>query len=79
MVELLKTSYPGVFCEDEGSTPVLQPRTQICLADPLVTGREVRRALDFLNPEKDTGPVGLFTNSLITLSSHIAPVLAPDV
>ncbi len=74
MVELLKTSYPGFFCEDEGSTPVLQLRTQICLA-----GREVRRALDFLNPEKDTGPVGLFTNSLITLSSHIAPVLALDV
>ncbi len=37
MTELLKTTYLGFFREDEGSTPVLRPRTQTCMADPLIT------------------------------------------
>ncbi len=35
MVELLKTTFLGFFREDEGSTPVLQPRTQTYMADLL--------------------------------------------
>ncbi len=46
MAELLKTTFLGFFREDEGSTPVLQPRTQTYMADPLITELEVRRALD---------------------------------
>ncbi len=52
ITELLKTTFLGFFREDEGSTPVLQPRTQTYIADPLITELEVRRALDGLNPHK---------------------------
>ncbi len=37
MAELLKTTFLGFFHEDEGSTPVTQPRTQNCMAYPLIT------------------------------------------
>ncbi len=70
---LLKTTFLGFFREDEGSTPVLQPRKQTYMADPLITELEVRRALDGLNPHKGAGPDGLFPSSK---HSHIAPVLA---
>ncbi len=50
MAELLKTTFLGFFREDEGSTSVLQPRTQTNMADPLITELEIRRALDGLNP-----------------------------
>ncbi len=76
MAELLKTSFLGFFCEDEGSTPVLQPRTQTYMADPLITDLEVRRALDGLNPHKGTCPVGLFPKVLKALNFYIAPALA---
>ncbi len=76
MAELLKTTFLGFFREDEGSTPVLQPRTQTYMADPLITELEVRRALDGLNPHMGTGPDGLFPKVLKELNSHIAPVLA---
>ncbi len=64
----LETCYSdsrGLTCsndklEDEGSTPVLQPRTQTYMTDPLITELEVRRALDGLNPHKGAGPDGLF-------------------
>ncbi len=68
LAELLKTTFLGFFPGDEGSTPVLQPRTQ--------TKLEVRRALDGLNPHKGAGPDGLFPKVLKALHSHIAPVLA---
>ncbi len=76
MAELLKTTFLGFFREDEGSTPVLQPRTLAYMADPLITELEVRRALDGLNPHKGAGPDGLFPKVLKALNSHIAPVLA---
>ncbi len=76
MAKLLKTSFLWFFREYEGSTPVHQPRTQTCTADPLITELEVRRALDSLNPHKGAGPVGLFSKFLKALSSHIAPILA---
>ncbi len=75
MAELLKTTLLGVFREDEGSTPVLQPRTQPYMADPLITELKVRRALDGLNPHKGAGPDGLFPKVVKALNSHIAPVL----
>ncbi len=43
MAELLKTTFLGFICEDEGSTTVLQPRTQTN-----ITELEVRRVLDIL-------------------------------
>ncbi len=46
MAEFLKTTFLGFFREGEGSTPVLQPRTQTNMADPLIAELEVRRALD---------------------------------
>ncbi len=76
MAELLKTTFQGFFREGEGSTPVLQQRTQTYMADPLITELEVRRALDGLNPHKGAGPNGLFPKVLKALNSHIAPVLA---
>ncbi len=76
MAELLKTTFLGFFHEDEGSTPVLQPRTQTNMADPLITELEIRRTLDGLNPHKGAGPDGLFPKVLKALNSHIAPVLA---
>ncbi len=76
MAELLKTTFLGFFREDEGSTPVLQPRTQTNMADPLITELEIRRALDGLNHHKGTGPDGLFLKVLKAFYSHIAPVLA---
>ncbi len=45
MTELLKTTFLGFFREDEVSTPVLQPRTQTCMADPLIT-EQVLKALN---------------------------------
>ncbi len=71
MAELLKTTFLGFFREDEESTPVLQPRTQTYMANPLFTELEVRRAVDGLNPHKGAGP-----KVLKALNSHIAPVLA---
>ncbi len=65
MAELLK-----------GSTPVLQPRTQTYMADPLITELEVRHTQDGLNPHKGAGLDGLFPKALKALNSHIAPVLA---
>ncbi len=76
MAELLKTTFLGFFREDEGPTPVLQPRTQPYMADPLITGLEVRHAVDGLNPHKGAGPNGLFPKVLKALNSHVAPVLA---
>ncbi len=76
MAELLKTTFLGFFREGEGSTPVLQPRTQTYMANPLITELEVRRALDGLNPHKGAGPDGLFPKVLKALNSQIAPVLA---
>ncbi len=75
MAELLKTTFLGFFREDEGLTAVLQPRTQTNMADPLITGLEIRRALDGLNLHKGAGPDGLFPKVLKPLTSHIAPVL----
>ncbi len=60
MAELLKTTFLGFFREDEGSTPVIQPRIKICMAGSLITELEVRRALDGLNTHKGAGPDGLF-------------------
>ncbi len=74
IAELLKTTLLGFFREDEGSTPVLQPRTQTNMADPLITELEIRRVLDGLNPHKGAGPDGLFSKVLKPLNSHIAPV-----
>ncbi len=76
MAELLKTPFLGFFREDEGSTPVLQPRTQTKMADPLITELEISCALDGLNPHKGAGPDRLFFEVLKALTSHIAPVLA---
>ncbi len=75
MAELFKTTFLGFLREDEGSTPVLQPRTQTYMADPLITELEVRRALDGFNPHTGTGPEGLFPKVLKVLNSHIAPTL----
>ncbi len=69
MAELLKTTFIGFLREDEGSTPVLQTRTQTNMADPLITELEVRRALDGLNSH-------LFPKFLKAHNSHISPVLA---
>ncbi len=76
MAELLKTTFLGFFREDEGSTPILQPRTQTDMADTLSAELEIRRALDVLNPHKGAGSDGLFPKVLKALSSHIASVLA---
>ncbi len=46
------------------------------MADSLITGLEVRCALDGLNPHKGAGPDVLFPKVLKALNSHIAPVLA---
>ncbi len=76
MTGLLKTTFLGFFREDEGSTPVLQPRTQTCVADPLIIELEVRRALDGLNPHRGAGADGILPRVLKALNSHISPVLA---
>ncbi len=60
MTELLNATFLGFFREDEGSTPVLQPRTQTFMAGPLITELEVRRAPGGLNPNKGAGPDGFF-------------------
>ncbi len=73
---LLKTTFLGFFREDEGSNPVIQPRTQTYMADPFITELEVRRALDGLIPHKCAGPDGLFPKVLKALHSHIAPAFA---
>ncbi len=75
MAELLKSTFLGFFREDEGSTPVLQPRAQTYMSDPLITELKVRRALDGLYPHKGAGLDGLFPKVLKALTSHIAPVL----
>ncbi len=75
IAELHKTTFRGFFCEDDGPTPVLQPRTQTYMAEPLITELEVRRALDGLNPHKGAGPHGLFPKvlSLFLKISNDAP------
>ncbi len=64
MADLLNKTFLGFFREDEGSTTVLQPRTQTYMADALITELEVRRALDGLNPHKGASPDGLFPKVL---------------
>ncbi len=56
MAGLLNTTFLDLFREDEGSTPIYKPRTQPCMANPLTTEPEVRRALDCHNPHKDHVP-----------------------
>ncbi len=70
--ERLKTTFLGFFRDDEGSTPVRQPRTQTYMADPPITKLEVRRALDGPKLHKGAGPDGLFPTVLKALISHIA-------
>ncbi len=48
IAELLKAIFLCFFRDNEGSTPVFQPRTQTCRANPLVTELEARCALDCL-------------------------------
>ncbi len=57
------------------STPVLQPCTQTCMADPLITELEDRRVLDSFNPHKGAGPDGLIPKVFKALKSHISSVL----
>ncbi len=76
MVDLLKKTFLGFFREDEGSTPVLQPHTQACVTDPLITDLEVMRALGGLNPHKGAGRDGLFPKVLKAINYHISPVFA---
>ncbi len=71
MAELLKTTFLGFFREDEGSTPVLQPRTQTNMADPLITELEFRRPLDGLNPHKGEALMGFSLRS----SKHLTPTV----
>ncbi len=75
-VKLLEKTFLGFFREDEGSTPVLQLCTQICVADPLITDLEVRRVLGGPNPHKRAGRDGLFPKVLNALNSHISSVFA---
>ncbi len=42
MAELLNTTFLGFFREDEDLTPVLKPRAQTYMGDPLITEQEVR-------------------------------------
>ncbi len=58
MAELLKTILLDCFREDDDSTAVLQPHTQTCMADPLITEMEFRRTPDCLNSHKGAGPAG---------------------
>ncbi len=71
MAELLKTTFLGFFREDTGSTPVFQPRTQTCMAGPLITELEVRLALDCLNPHKGAGLDGLFPKFNTSKREHL--------
>ncbi len=64
-----------LFREDEGSTPVLQPCTQTCMVDPLITEMEDRRVLDSFNPHKGAGPDGLIPKVFKAFKSHISSVL----
>ncbi len=70
-------TFLGFFREDEGSTPVLQPRTQTNMAGPLITELEIRRALDGLDPHKCAGPDGLFPKVLKHLT-HALPLYLPE-
>ncbi len=75
MAELLKTTFLGFLHEDEGSTLVLQTRTQTCMADPLITEREFWRTLNGLNPHKGAGPDGLSLRSSKSLTPTLSPYL----
>ncbi len=75
-MELLEKTFLGFFRDDEGSTPVLLLRTQICVADPLITDLEVRRVRGGPNPHKGAGCDGLFPKVLNALNSHISSVFA---
>ncbi len=72
MAELLMATFLGFFCDDDGSTPVLERRTKTSMTDTFITEMEVRRAPDCLYPRTDAGHQGLFPKYL---SSHIGPVL----
>ncbi len=58
MAELLKTTLLDFFREDDDLTAILQPQTQTCTADPLITEVKFRRAPDCLNSHKCAGPAG---------------------
>ncbi len=73
---LLKTTSLGFFRGDKGSFPLFQRHTQACMAVPLITDLNVKRALEGLNPHMGAGPDGLFPKARKALSSHPSSVLA---
>ncbi len=73
MAGLLKQIFQGFYRKDKGSTPTFHPRTDIRMANPHITQSETQRALEALNPNKGTGPDGLFPK---TRSPYIAPTLS---
>ncbi len=64
MAELLKATFLGFFLVDEGSNPVLQPRTQTYMADPLIS--EVHKVLKALNAHNALVLARMFNLSLQT-------------
>ncbi len=68
MAEILKTTLLGFFRGDEGSTPVLQPRTQTRMADPLLLTLKSGLLWIALTLIRALALMGL---SLKALSSHI--------
>ncbi len=75
MTDLLKQTFRGPYRTDKGSTPTFHSRTEIRMANPHITEPETQRALEALNPNKGTGPYGLFPKALKTRSPYIAPIL----
>ncbi len=73
MADLLKQAFQGFYCTDKGSTPTFHPRTDVHMANPLITVSETQRAL---NPNKGTGPDGLFVKALKTLSPYLSPTIS---
>ncbi len=65
----IKQTFQGFYRTDH-------PRTDIHMANPLITESETHRAIEALNPDTEAGPDGLFPKALHTLSPYIAPTLS---
>ncbi len=72
--ELFKATFEDFYCEDGDSAHKFQLRTQERMADSIVTGSEIKRAINCLDLYKSAGPDAHFPKAHKAPSFHVVSV-----
>ncbi len=77
MADLVKETFQSFYRADKRPAPTFHPRIfQIRMVNLPISESKTHRDLEVINPNMRTGPDGLFSKVLKTLSHYIAPVLS---